>query len=110
MECAVPNTTHVLLIQISADPLDYQRTRIERGAPQQDVATSRKRAYSKRDEERDITEEKPKIDALVCGILFIASSIGILILGDDRSVASYVGMAILPLLFLVGTIHFWKAS
>ena len=48
--------------------------------------------------------------ALVCGILFVTSSIAIFALGGDRSAASYVGMSILPLLFLVGAVHFWKAS
>mgnify|MGYP007097581705 CR=1 FL=1 len=47
---------------------------------------------------------------LVCGILFIASSIGIIMYGGDRSVGQYVGMSLIPLLFLVGTVHFWRKS
>ena len=47
---------------------------------------------------------------LVCGILFIASSIGIFMYGGDRSVGDCVGMSLIPLLFLVGTVHFWRKS
>lgn len=47
---------------------------------------------------------------LVCAVLFVASITGIVMFGGDRSVAAYAGMSLLPLLFLVGTVHFWRKS
>lgn len=49
--------------------------------------------------------------ALLCGILFMVSCVGVYTLtrdGSERSLGNYVGMSVLPVVFLVGTVFYWQ--
>jgi hypothetical protein len=49
--------------------------------------------------------------ALLCGILFVVSCVGVYSLtrdGGELSLGNYVGMSVLPIVLLVGTLFFWK--